>query len=368
MTVVHGRLFGPDLAGTGVVATGGWRGKQLLVAAGGREFASATPAVAAGGFNAARVRLSWTTAAGDYVFMPDSARDAAALADTAPPMLKASFAAVAGRRQRVERNFRRGIVAVAFVLLLPFAGLGLFLFKAEAVAGWVVAQIPHASEASLGDLVLAQTRVQMKLMKSGPAVEALRNIGERLTPGSAHRYRWYIAERGEINAFAAPGGVVVVFAGLIRAAETPEELAGVIAHEVAHAELRHGLQGMVKSLGLRALLAIVTGDVSGGALANAASGLADMRFSRDAEREADAEGLKRLRAAQIDPQGMLAFFARQAKLENASPPAILSTHPATDERMANLRRGIEANGGTAKPLPIDWPAVVASLGAGRPDR
>jgi predicted Zn-dependent protease len=197
----------------------------------------------------------------------------------------------------------------------------------------------------------------MKLDDRGPAVDAVRLIGERLTPGTRLRYRWFVADRPEVNAFAAPGGVVVVFRGLVQAAETPEEVAGVLAHEVAHAELRHGLRATVKGMGFRALLALALGDLSGTALEAMVADLTELRFSRDAEREADAEGLRRLAAARIDPRGMVRFFERVRDEAGAAVPALLSTHPAPAERLEALRRETAALRIDATPLPLDWAAV-----------
>jgi predicted Zn-dependent protease len=176
-----------------------------------------------------------------------------------------------------------------------------------------------------------------------------------------HRYRWFVADRPDVNAFAAPGGVVVVFSGLIRAAGSAEELAGVLAHEVAHAELRHTLRGVIKSIGLRALAATVTGDISGSVFADAAARLTELRFSRDAEREADAEGLRRLVAARIDPSGMIRFYEKLSAGQRFSPPSILSTHPAGGERLDSLRREVSRQKGIWQPLPVDIQSVKALL-------
>jgi predicted Zn-dependent protease len=263
--------------------------------------------------------------------------------------------------RRVERRFRLGWFALGLVLLLPFVPVAIFLARTDAVAAWAVDRIPAEQEARFGDLALAQTRARMRLADSGPAADAVRLIGQRLTLGTRLRYRWFVADSPQINAFAAPGGVVVVFSGLIRAAERPEEVAGVIAHEVGHAELRHGLRAVVKGLGFRALLSVALGDLSGGALEEAVANLTELRFSRDAEREADTDGLKRMLAARIDPQGMVRFFERLDEDGKAAVPALLSTHPVTGERLATLRRGVAAAKVEAKPLAVDWAEVKRGL-------
>jgi Zn-dependent protease with chaperone function len=362
-----GRLFGPGLPGGGVEATARWRDDGgLTVSHAGQELAAQGLAIAAGGFNAAQLRLCWEDAAGGHAFVIETEAARAACLAGAPEQHAERLAAAAGRRVRVERRFRLGWAALLLLLLLPVLALGVFFLKADALADWVVRRIPYEQEARLGELALAQTRLQMQLAESGPAVEAVRAIGEPLTAGSAHRYRWLVADHPAVNAFAAPGGVVVVHAGLIRSADSPEELAGVLAHEIAHAELRHSLKNIVKGLGMRALIALALGDYSGTALAEAAQNLTQLGFSREAEREADREGLRRLVAAGIDPGGMVRFFEKLASESKGAPPELLSTHPATEERLDELRREVADLTGNWRLLSIDLATAKASLPAASP--
>ena len=249
-----------------------------------RELRGERPLIEAAGFNATAIRISWQGADGPYAFMVESENDRRMCRNTVPADIARQAVGADGARKRVERRFRLGWTLLVLFLLLPLIGIALFLLNSDRIADWAVERIPVRHEARIGDLVLAQTRLQMKIVDSGPAVDAIRTIGEKLTAGSQHSYRWFIADRSDINAFAAPGGVVVVFSGLIRSAGSAEEVAGVLAHEVAHAELRHSLRGMVKSLGLRALVSLVIGDASGSVFTDAATRLTELRFSRDAER------------------------------------------------------------------------------------
>jgi beta-barrel assembly-enhancing protease len=319
------------------------------------------PAIDASGFNASSLRISWQSEDGAYAFIIEAESEQTICSTTAPTSATGHLVTAAGATTRLERRFRFGAVLLGLILILPLLGIGLFLGNSDRFSDWVVKRISTEHEARLGDLVLAQARLQMKIIDRGPAVAAISAIGSRLTTGSAHRYRWFVADRPDINAFAAPGGVVVVCSGLIRAAGSAEELAGVLAHEVAHAELRHTLRGVIKSLGLRALVALVIGDISGSVFADAATRLTELRFSRDAEREADAEGLRRLVAARIDPTGMIRFYEKLAAEQRLSPPPILSTHPATGERLESLRQEVSRQKENWQRLPVDIQPIKDSL-------
>jgi Zn-dependent protease with chaperone function len=360
MSTFRGRLFGAGLPGGGAPAVARWWGERLEVTAGERTWSGAVERVDAAGFGGDQLRVTFRVPAGGdppfalFVEDPEARR---AFAAGAPAAVAAQVAGAARAERARGRRFRVASVGLGLVLLLPVLLLLAFLARSDAVARWVVDRIPPEQEARLGELALAQARSQMTLAADGPAAEAVRIIGERLTPGTRLEYRWFVADRPEVNAFAAPGGVVVVFRGLIDAAETPEEVAGVVAHEVAHAELRHSLRAAVKGMGLRALLALALGDLSGTGLERVAADLTELRFSRDAEREADAEGVRRMAAAGIDPRGMVRFFERLAEREGTAMPALLSTHPATAERLERLRRDAAAASHASAPLPIDWAAV-----------
>lgn len=360
-----GRLFGPGLPGVGVPAIGQWRQDGQLQVIPTEPVPTdvlvGSPTVAAGGFNAAGLRLSCSEAAGDYAFIIETDVDRQLCAIAAPPALTHQLTAAAGVRNRLERRFRLGGVLLVLFLALPLIGIVLFLFNSDRIVDWAVTRITTAQEARLGDLVLAQSRLQMKILDNGPAVDAVRAIGTKLTTGSVHRYRWYVADRPDINAFAAPGGVVVVNRGLIRSVASAEELAGVLAHEIAHVELRHSLRGMIKSLGLRALVSLLVGDISGSIFTDAATRLTELRFSRAAEQEADADGLRRLISARIDPNGMVRFYDRLAKEKLPTPPLLLSTHPTSGERRARLQRKIDTLSGTWTPLPVNLKLAKENL-------
>jgi predicted Zn-dependent protease len=242
----------------------------------------------------------------------------------------------------------------------------LFWTQSERITGWIVDNVSIESERKLGELSFAQVEASTKLIKEGFAVDAIRDIGARLTVGSKYEYRWYVADDPAVNAFAIPGGFVVVNSGLILAADDAEEVAGVLAHEVQHVERRHSLKGLVQGLGLQALINLALGDVAGETWSNVAVQLGALKFGRDHESEADRLGLDALRRAHIDGHGMLRFFEKLAKRDGNSI-ALLSTHPATADRLAALQRAIDAaDNGDVAALPYDWNLVRDALSNRQP--
>lgn len=315
--------------------------------------------VAVGGFNDTVWRFEWGEPRWS-VTLDDAAVQQQVLA--APPAALAQALAAVGKKQRSSRNRQRVCLgALALWFALPALLLLALLFNAKSLTGWAAARVPQSTEQKLGEMVWKSQKAQLRLVENTAANTAVEQIGTQLTHGSRYPYRFFIARDNGINAFAIPGGTVVVHTGLIEAAKTPEELAGVLAHEVQHIEQRHSLRAMAQSLGTLAALGIVFGDVSG--IAQIAAGLSQLSYSRDAEREADAEGLRTLKAARIDPQGMVRMFQTLAKeSEGLAPPAMLSSHPATAERIARLQAAItEAGEWPVTPIAVDWPAVQASL-------
>jgi predicted Zn-dependent protease len=179
---------------------------------------------------------------------------------------------------------------------------------------------------------------------------------ERLRPHAAspgYEFEYAVLESPDVNAFALPGGKFVVFTGLVAQARRPEEVAGVLAHEFQHALLRHSLQRMVRAAGLRAVLALVAGDLEGlGAVVlDAGVQIRELSYGRDQEREADLAAIDLLAAAGIDPAGLPDFFERLAAKEAApgggaggKALTLLSTHPASLERSTLLRAAIAKRG------------------------
>ena len=163
----------------------------------------------------------------------------------------------------------------------------------------------------------------------------------------AFKFSFTIVEDGTMNAFALPGGAVVIHTELLEAADNAEEVAGVLAHEISHVTRRHHIRGIIGNLGIFFIIRALLGDVAGlsGDIATAGATLSSLKYSRGFETEADDEGYSLLLKAHIKPDGMIHFFE---KLKKENPDAgmmdFLSTHPATSDRIENLNKKEKPNG------------------------
>ena len=307
------------------------------------------------GFNHTQLAVRWTEQGEHRLLMLDTDA-AAALTDSVPGVLRERVDRVRGTRRRTERRFRLGVAALILFVFLPIGGLIAFWFEGDAVVDWAVAHVPSSVEAGIGEVVLAQTRAQHRLITSGPRYDAVQAIARRLVqPGE--NLRFYVSDAPEVNAYAAPGGVVVVQAGLLQAATDAEQVAGVLAHEIAHVELHHSLKLWVQAAGVRGLALMILGDWE--VLVNAGTELAQLKFSRDAESAADLRAVERMRAAQIDPNGLPRFLAFVLRDQTGPElPGWLSTHPVTVQRISAIDHAISAEGiNRVRPFEIDWAAV-----------
>ncbi len=236
-------------------------------------------------------------------------------------------------------------VVVALVSVVALVGGGVAMLPAVVAKG--VDGVPESVDVQIGDAAIkAFLADDAHNVTSGPAKEAVDQIVQRLVsklPRNGFEFSVHVVANSVPNAFALPGGEIVVFTGLLEKASRPEQVAGVLAHEIAHVTLRHGMRGLARSLGVTLALQFILGDVSG-LFALAANGavLTTMRsYSRDAETDADAAGVRLMRAAGLDPNGLAEFFEILKKEPATEMPGMLqwlSTHPEHDARIENVHR------------------------------
>jgi len=257
--------------------------------------------------------------------------------------------------------------------------LALWLFAAAAiaavVAGWwsctrlapeIAAELmPVATEMQLGSVLVEGFLEGERRIDDGPAVDAVRLMVDRLAAAAqstGYTFTIHVVDDPRVNALALPGGQIVVFTGLLAEAGSPDEVAGVLAHEIQHVLHRHGLKRIVQQLGGAAVISLATGGGDLAGLAGRVGELVQLSYGREQEAEADRDGLALLHRARLPPTALLAFFERLQRQAPADTPEFLATHPDTGRRIAELRRQIAALPEVAvEPLAIDWARVQASL-------
>jgi predicted Zn-dependent protease len=254
---------------------------------------------------------------------------------------------VPGLTQRFHNPEQRGtrvrltIVAALATIAISTA---LYLWGIPALALVGASRVPVSWEEQLGKTVVDHLAAPERRCVDPILAKAMDEIMTTLIaalPNHPYKFRVFVANHRIPNALAAPGGYIVVFRGLLEETETAEELAGVLAHELQHVLKRHATRMLLQQVSTGLLLSALTGDVSG-AVAFGLEGartLGTLRYSRLIEEEADAEGMKLLLAAGIDPAGMISFFETMKKKFGEGPEILtyLSTHPNTDDRIEKLR-------------------------------
>jgi beta-barrel assembly-enhancing protease len=250
------------------------------------------------------------------------------------------------------------------------------------------ATISPYEERQLGLQIMQQIRADSAYLNDPEIASYLNNLGYRLISNSSEArpdqsFEFFALQDSSINAFALPGGFMGFNSGLIIAAQSESELAGVMAHEIAHVTQKHLARmisgqkySMLKSLAALAvaIIAARSNPQAGQAVligTQASAIQSQLDFTRKHEKEADRIGLKILQDADFDPQGMSAFFERLQKAgrfhENGAP-SYLRTHPLTYERLADIQSRIRGMKYRQVPDSIDFKLVRAKLRAmqGRP--
>ncbi len=188
----------------------------------------------------------------------------------------------------------------------------------------------------------------------------------------AQKFEWethLIHDDATLNAFAAPGGFIYVYTGLIRYLEVEDHFAGVMGHEIAHAANRHSTEQLTKAYGVTTLLDLVIGGDSGLA-GDVAAGLVGLEFSREDESEADEYSVIYLCETEYAADGTAGFFEKlTSESGGVEIPEFLSTHPSSESRVQDIRASARDKGCDLDPYEqAQWDAFVASLPPEQPKK
>ncbi|MEX0906688.1 MAG: M48 family metallopeptidase [Gemmatimonadota bacterium] len=208
--------------------------------------------------------------------------------------------------------------------------------------------ISTQQEVQMGQEYAAEINRQLPILNDRTVNNYINNLGRSIAQQGDRRvpYTFYVVNSDQINAFAVPGGHVYLNRGLVERTRNMSELAGVIAHEIAHVELRHGVEQMEKmqgaNLGLTLAYVLLGRQPSGveEAAINVGGSLYFARHSREAENEADAAAVGLLVNSGINPNGLPSFFNVLISDQQRSPGSVeqwFSTHPLTHDRIASTQ-------------------------------
>lgn len=288
--------------------------------------------------------------------------------------IKATLPALERRaRQETRRQIRIALTATLALASVILA----YIYGVPVLASRISGVVPPAWEQSLGNTVAQQ--MEAGLAQSGGfeicdpnprslANQALQRFGAEAMRDSGSPFTLDIKIiRSDVpNAFALPGGRVYFFSALLDRATSPDEFAGVLAHEIGHVVYRHGLEQLISTAGTGALIGFILGDMTGlSVAAGLGSTLIDARFSRLAEREADAYAAALAQRLDFNPAGLADLIARVSEDDQfAQALALFNTHPLTADRKAALEiLAAQRPSGLEPPFsPAEWAAIRSMCG------
>ncbi|MDF1543906.1 MAG: M48 family metallopeptidase [bacterium] len=218
--------------------------------------------------------------------------------------------------------------------------------------------IPTSQEVAIGAGMAEQVAQTEKELADSEWQMYLNEIGQKIVAVCDRQdieYHFTVIESDQLNAFAAPGGYIYFYTGLIKEMHNEAELAAVVAHEISHVVGRHGIRRLQTALGVAAALELIAGDSESGAVlataVNVGMGLLLFpNYSRNNEREADEFGMHYMIKAGYDPNAMVTMFDILAEKGGSASNVfekLASSHPDTQERISNAQKGIQA----VSPLP-----------------
>ena len=258
-----------------------------------------------------------------------------------------------------------GIAAIALIVAI--------VWIVPIFAPSIALSVPPSWERKLGDYVVNTITEKYPLCTEAEGRKSLDKMVDRLRV-SEHfpaDIQIDVARMPQVNAFAAPGNRVVILSGLIKEAESAEEVAGVLAHEIGHTVHHHPMEGAVRGAGTQLLFHVMLGSNAGAPseISGLVLTLSESKHSRDAESKADATGISFLQQAKIDPKPFQKFFERLAKDELIDTGGMLNyfeSHPHPLER-AKAIAALPA--GKYDPLltKAEWKALKAICGPSKKD-
>ncbi|MBZ5856655.1 M48 family metallopeptidase [Flavihumibacter profundi] len=230
------------------------------------------------------------------------------------------------------------------VLLVGMAVVGLYYLLVSGIAAFGVQFISPRKEAELGKMIYASIIENEKIDTT--ATVLINQFAAKLQLSEQYKIVISVVNEKEVNAFAIPGGQVVVYKGILKNLKRPEELVALLCHESSHVNERHSLKNILQEMTGSMVITMVFGDLGsiGDAIIGNANALRSLSYSRGLEKEADELGMQRMLRNQVNPNGMVLLMDRLMESEKGLElPGFLSTHPLTADRKRYARQYVVRN-------------------------
>ena len=251
---------------------------------------------------------------------------------------------IGGWKYRVAGNTRSKII-IFFSIIALFIAAGYFWFVpwlGERIAKNISKEWEISMGAKMHEAMLDQFKVDTTKTK------LINEFYQLLDYDVQYPVTITVVDSKEVNAFAVPGGHIVVYESIIARMKKPTELAALLSHEASHIQIRNSLRNLFRSLARKMFLVLLVGNESGiaGFLVNNADDLKGLEYSRSLETEADNHGIQLMKSSGVDPSGMLSLMEiLQEETRGKEPAAVLSTHPVFDKRIINIRNQVSSSPG-----------------------
>lgn len=242
---------------------------------------------------------------------------------------------------------------------------GIYFILIPSVASYVAEKIPVKTEIALGE------KFYENFMKNSETdagkTKLLTEFSRHINFNTKYPLKFTVVKEPQVNAFALPGGNIVVYSRILNKIKSAEELAALLAHEVSHVKQRHSLKGLARRLTGSLLISLVVGDTGAieNILINHADDIYQSGFSRDMEREADLKGLQIMFENRLPPEGMVYLMERlheEEKHGSTKMLAYLNSHPMTEERITYIKENSKGKSGTSnKKLDFIWDQIQGSV-------
>ena len=231
------------------------------------------------------------------------------------------------------------------IVLLILAGIGYLLTRVEWSEVLGLNKVTDSVEKQLGDMFWEQYAAGAVISKDASKTDSIEAIIRAICVANdidPAKIKLHVVETPEVNAFALPDYHMVVNTGLLNYSKHPEEVAGVLGHEIAHMELSHVMKKLGKEIGLTVIMMIVGGDAGAEIMKRAIGTLSSSAYDRSLEKEADLKAVDYLQNANMNPRMLSSFLGRlDEQSQTAEVLQWLSSHPDTKERVRYINEKIE---------------------------